>query len=189
MNWERAAQRDRVRVAGSDPEERQIVRRPPCTHKWSPWTQTGPVDARWRRKCARCKKIQVRANRPTREPPEASRPQVRVARTKGDLVVRRVDGTGEIVPAKDATRAARDALATAAERERIRDSTVAPGSVRKASPKKRTPAPSFKKTVGESSIDRVFRGVPVAKASKPVPPAAAGKRKRKSKRAQPPPQR
>lgn len=188
MNWERAAQQDRVRIAGAERAERQIISRRPRDHQWSPWTQARKPDARWRRQCAKCKKVEFRTEQPARSEPEISEPRVRVARTKGDLVIRRVDGIVRVVPAKDAARQAREALTTAAQRDAARELIAAPGSVRKAVVKKKVSAQRFKKTAGESSIDRVFRGVPVTKAAKPVarPTKKGGSKKQV---VQPPPRR
>lgn len=168
MHWEKAAQQDHVRIAGSERAERQVISRPPRAHRWSEWAAASKPDTRWRRQCAKCKRVEFRVTRPTASELQAPERRVRVARTKGDLRVRRVDGTARVVAAKDATRAAREALTAAAQRAAERESVVAPGSVRKAVVKRKQPAKRFKKTEGESSIDRVFRGGPVAKAAQPV---------------------
>ncbi|MEA2826781.1 MAG: hypothetical protein QOG43_1220 [Actinomycetota bacterium] len=148
-------------MSESDREQReiewQLARRPSCTHKWS-WSKPGIFDKRWRRQCARCGKTETRSTPPGKERPATAQPTVRVARTKGDLVIRHVSGGTQRVPAAEATRAAREAVAAAEERERERESAPGAGDVRKTYTRKK-PGPPFRKTAGEAPIDRASRTV------------------------------
>jgi hypothetical protein len=47
-----------------------VRRRTPCSHRWSGWERAGAFDARLRRTCSECKRIQLRA-------PEAPRTEHR----------------------------------------------------------------------------------------------------------------
>jgi hypothetical protein len=38
-----------------------VQRRTPCSHEWSSWERAGAFDARSRRSCSECNRIQVRA--------------------------------------------------------------------------------------------------------------------------------
>lgn len=171
LDWERATTRERGWRAGADPDRPEFARSLGCDHKWGPWSKT-QFDSRWHRYCAKCPKAQVRSTAPGPQSSGSSRPSTRVARTKGDLLVRHVDGTSELVAAKDATRAAREAIAASEERERDRETQPTKGSPRKTYAKQPKEQP-FKKQSGEAQIDRVFRSVEEAQAATPVRPAAA----------------
>lgn len=72
----------------------------------------GALSSQWRRDCKKCGRIQVRNKPPVSTSPSKAKRSGRqaVARTKGDLVIRRVEGTEERVPGAAATRAARAAI-------------------------------------------------------------------------------
>lgn len=119
LDWERAAQRDRVRRNGSDSADEPSLERRHHVHGWGAWQKAGAFDSRWRRRCAACGETQTRSSEPRSKAARPTGSQVRVARTKGDLVVRRADGTATHVAASDATRAAREVVAEGDERVRL----------------------------------------------------------------------
>lgn len=108
MDWERAAKRDQVRERGADPVDRQVLSGRVCEHRWKEWAQAGVLDLRWRRECATCGRVQVRATRPRANAPAPAARTSRepVSRTKGDLVIRKADGSVERVTASDECRSA-----------------------------------------------------------------------------------
>lgn len=158
LDWEKAASRERVWIAGADHDSEPTQRPSRHVHTWGPWSKAVLV-LEWRRECAGCKQAQTRSTAPSRQSSASTPPKGRVARTKGDLVIRHSDGTAKRVAVTDATRAAKEALAAAEERERVRDSLRAPGSVRKSSATKKPSGTGFRKTSGEASIDQVFRTI------------------------------